>query len=612
MFVTKSKGKIKLPQPRPIANKHSRLIGLKFDKSTGETIEHDEEVVLVIWRHKNLMTPGHAAMKLKRIDEDDEKVKRFDYISWWPSGGAADAEKATRVENKGGVKSAVLPNFQARHGAKHDNYWIDQHAEMSEETKVAIYASYFYRAFCTNDPGHAKFGLKKIWKNAESFHPTFKEMGFTEYFANMDTMVKNSKIGLRSNHKVKKGSAYAKGREFDLDKVKSNIKSWTEVLSVGKLPDVKIYLPCAYIRRIETEDETKFLPVWGLSLDSIQFSWTLFQGRPNQHWQMITNQINCASVVWNRLMDGFADVILKGKTQSLATKIRSKLFLQPNDITTLGDKLHDAFSKLNNMQGFIEREALKRYAQIKVLDEANKKKMKSLPGSDKIKRQVKSLAEPPKSPSITETGGLEMVFLDTGHWRLMLTYNHWRMISKTKKPRSSQLRSIDSLVRQYERARDEITPEEEIQLINSLSTSRKMIEGLKSLLEKVKNKQPTAFREKSLTDKMNFARKMMEINFETVIKAKQERLNVLIKLLEAIHKYVNKRNPLDDRLPSVLFLGKCVGWGAYETIRFKHVLLIRPISQDFYVNDMDKSIDLEDDDTPAIIVPPSCTVISAL
>ncbi|MCX5847192.1 MAG: hypothetical protein NTW12_12695 [Deltaproteobacteria bacterium] len=62
--------------------------------------EHEKEAVLVIWKYKSISSCGHAALKLKKLDDTDDKVKRLDYISWWPSGGFIDSAKVQKVAKK--------------------------------------------------------------------------------------------------------------------------------------------------------------------------------------------------------------------------------------------------------------------------------------------------------------------------------------------------------------------------------------------------------------------------------------------------------------------------------------------------------------------------------
>ncbi|MCX5847193.1 MAG: hypothetical protein NTW12_12700 [Deltaproteobacteria bacterium] len=413
--------------------------------------------------------------------------------------------------------------------------------------------------------------LEKVWnqysdpeEDKSDFQKDWSAMGFKDAFSNMDEMISQGRIGLGKRQKVKKGSRYAATgkREFDLKKIRDDVFDYAydirdedEVLKdlnqyeIAKLPDVKIYLPCAHLKRILNPDivpPVQFRFVWGISLDAIRLSWRIFKGSPNPQWQMITNEINCASVVWNRLMDGYADALLEGNTGDLIAALKREVFIQPNNIISLGDRLELELVRLNAQQGMIDVATQKHYPKIR-----------ELAVSDKIALQ------------------------DKDNWLSMLKSVFWQDISKTKNIRPQLLRKIDDEVKTFENKSKEIKRDEERRIIKAIMQDEKRYLDLNEELDKATQAKAPKFRKNSLKDKIEYTRKMMTINFKMITKHRHEKAKHLVKLHNAVYQYLESAKTDDERLPSVLLLGQCVACAFFETMHYGVSITLQPQPQMF-------------------------------
>ena len=561
---TGAKGKDKITTEK---DRSTKTIGKLKD-------EHDKEAVLVIWKFKSISSCGHAALKLKKRDDTDDKVKRLDYISWWPSGGFIDSAKVQKIANK--KLPEQLAYFQPRYGGAHEDYRTDESAELGGSKKIAIFLSYLHRS-CNDNPDLVEKYLKGAWNKYPKYQIDWESMGFKKDFSNMGDMISQGGIGLGKRQKVLKDSRYRdpKTRGFNLQKMSDDVREYAfgmvdkdqmldEVFKfeTAKLPDVKIYLPCAHLKRIMNPDAVppvQFRFVWGLSLDAIRLSWRIFKGTPNPQWQMITNEINCASVVWNRLMDGYADALLEGNTGDLIEALKREVFIQPNNIISLGDRLELELVRLNAQQGLIDVATQKHYPKIR-----------ELAVSDKISLQ------------------------DKDNWLSMLKSSVWHDISKTKNIRPLLLRKIDDEVKTFEDKSKEIKRDEERKIIKAIMQDEKKYLNLNEELDKATQAKAPDFRVKSLKDKIEDTRKKMTTSFKMITKHRHEKAKYLVKLHKAVYQYLESAKTDDERLPSVLLLGQCVACAFFETMHHGVTITLQPQQYLFVPETTEENIDYTD------------------
>jgi hypothetical protein len=538
--------------------------------------EHEKEAVLIIWKYKSIESCGHAALKLKKRDDTDDKVKRLDYISWWPaSADYIDSAKVQKIAKK--KLPEKLLYFQPKYGEAHKDYRTDESAELGGSKKIAIFLSYLHRA-CNNDlPDLVEKYLKGTWKGCPQCHEDWEAMGFKKDFSNMGDMINQGGIGLGKRQKVLKDSRYRdpKTRGFDIGKMrddaiefslqmtdKDQLREEFSKFETAKLPDVKIYLPCAHLKRILNPDAVppvQFRFVWGLSLDAIRLSWRIFKGTPNPQWQMITNEINCASVVWNRLMDGYADALLEGNTGDLIEALKREVFIQPNNIISLGDRLELELVRLNAQQSLIDVATQKHYPKIR-----------ELAVSDKISLQ------------------------DKDNWLSILKSSVWHDISKTKNIRPLLLRKIDDEVKTFENKSKEIKRDEERKIIKAIMQDEKKYLDLNEELDKATQAKAPDFRVKSLKDKIEDTRKRMTTSFKMITKHRHEKAKHLVKLHKAVYQYLESAKTDDERLPSVLLLGQCVACAFFETMHHGVTITLQPQQYLFIPETTEENIDYTD------------------
>ena len=566
-----------------------------MDRSTKQigklTDEYDKEVVFVIWKFKGISSCGHAALKLKRLDEQDKKVKNFEYISWWPkSSDLINTDKVQQI-NRNPVLTP-LRVLQPRMGEGHKDYWTDEEAELSSDKQIAIFLSFLYRACNDERPALVKKYLESYWQGDKKKDGTegeqcraWRAMGFTENFGNMETMIAQGRIGLGARQKVQKNTRYVDPvtRKFDTKKILDDVKrsptllemNQEYLLKIGKLPDEKIYLPCSYLT-YKTDDGTPYRFVWGLSQDAIRRSWRIFKDTHNPQWIMLTNKINCASVAWNRLMDGYAEELLEGNTGDLISALQRKIYIQPNNIIEIGERLDKALKKLNEQQKKIDEVSNKHYAKIRPLAQGGK-----------ILKECEAIAEKLfNKKGIAKGVQKNKIYYEnekTNLWPPMLQSSFWLDISKTKSMRSSSLRKIDDAVKAFQAVGDKLDRYEEHRLIASILQDEKRYLDLIDELDKaLKQKTVILFNVRSIEEKLDAVREMMKVNFVEATKHKREKIKQLIKLHNAIFHYVNSAKDDDERLPSVLFLGQCVACAFAETAHHGVYVLLAALDNSFY------------------------------
>ncbi len=549
--------------------------------------EHEKEAVLVIWKYKSIESCGHAALKLKKRDDTDDKVKRLDYISWWPaSADYIDSAKVQKIAKK--KLPEQLLYFQPKHGKAHKDYRTDESAELGGSKKIAIFLSYLHLS-CNNDlPDLVEKYLKGAWHDYPGYHQDWEKMGFKKDFSNMGDMISQGGIGLGKRQKVLKDSRYRdpNTRGFNIQKMREDAKEYAIQKMIdedytgedhiqqaffkfetAKLPDVKIYLPCAHLKRIMDPDAVppvQFRFVWGLSLDAIRLSWRIFKGTPNPQWKMITNEINCASVVWNRLMDGYADALLEGNTADIIEALKREVFIQPNNIISLGDRLELELVRLNAQQSLIDVATQKHYPKIR-----------EIAVSDKIALQ------------------------DKDNWTSILKSSVWHDISKTKNIRPLLLRKIDDEVKTFENKSKEIKRDEERKIIKAIMQDEKKYLDFNEELNKATKTKAPDFRVKSLKDKIDDTRKRMTTSFKMITKHRHEKAKHLVKLHKAVYQYLESAKADDERLPSVLLLGQCVACAFFETMHHGVTITLQPQQHLFVPETTEENIDY----TEAVVSP---------
>lgn len=534
--------------------KKPRLLGKRSRGSSGNTartttdvekIPFAKKLVMVIWTPKYFRgNVGHAALKLKRTNQDGE-LERIDYISWWPSGGG-----------KGIVTT--------RKGAR-QNYVEDQYSELDKAVRIAIFTSYIYRAYAnidTGDPPVLSERLRKatlppllrnLWRKYEEgsgIKKRWRAMGFTDNFANMGDMITAGRLGLKPGRtRLMKGSTLRKqDGSFDMAALEMDgigfaserNARWAEehASAIGRYPDKKIYLPCAHLKTIN--GHTGHLPVWGLSLDLIRISWVIFRESRDPKWKMMTNTLNCASVVWNRMLEGFMDAFVrpKGSASTLGTAI-----IDPNDAAAMGASLEQALKRANQQQEQLFKLADDNFAAVKQV------------------MQQHEIDQP-------------------GNWRKLLQLTFWKEISKRGRHRRPQgIRVIDSIVARYERHRKKINRNEERRVVEALLLDEKKFVDLKAkhLAAKSKVRQLEGS-ETPVPKKLGIARKQRDIrdsqeettraymiaNFDHLKGPRLGMARELVKLLNAVNKCAQSLNANNPRRPKVILLGLAAGWAFYE------------------------------------------------
>jgi hypothetical protein len=183
---------------------------------------------------------------------------------------------------------------------------------------------------------------------------------------------------------------------------------------------------------------------------------------------------------------------------------------------------------------------------------------------------------------------------DKNNWPAILQSVLWQDISKTKNIRPQLLRKIDDEVKTFENKSKEIKRDEERKIIKAIIQDDRRYVDLNEELDKARKGKAPAFRIKSLKDKIEYTRKMMTINFKMITKHRHEKVKHLVKLHNAIYKYVEAAKPDDERLPSVLLLGQCVACAFFETMHHGVTITLRPQQHSFVPEIADENIDYKE------------------
>ena len=503
-----------------------------------------KKLVLVVWIPKYLRgNVGHAALKLKSTDENGD-LQRIDYMSWWPEG-----------EGKGMVTT--------RKGTR-QSYWQDQYSELDKAVRIAIFVSYLYRAYMDIDRDDTPMLpegtrtrtlgilLRNVWRkyaDGSNVKKRWRGMGFSDDFGNMGELIAAGKVGMKpGRHRLKKGSDYAKpdgsfkysfletdGVGFSTDRR----AEWAEVSAkeIGRYPDKKVYLPCAHLKTIE--DAAGHLPVWGLSLDLLRLSWVIFRETRDPKWQMLTNKLNCASVVWNRMLEGFMDAFVtpKGSVSTLGTAV-----IDPNDVASIGESLRRALDRVNERQEQLFKLADDNFAAVRQVMTAH------------------AIDQP-------------------GTWRKMLQLDFWKNLSGRKGHRRPQsLRKIDGIVARYERQRKRIRASEEQRVVEALLVDEKKFMDLKRQHAEARLKVQQIEANRPQDPKLGIAKRHLDIrdsqeettrgymmaNFDYLKGPRVEMARELVRLQNAICACTRSLKANNPRRASVILLGLCVGWAFFE------------------------------------------------
>lgn len=547
--------------------------------------EYDEEIALVIWKYKNIASCGHAALKLKKWDDTDNKVTRLDYISWWPDSNAfIDPVKIEKIErNK--LLPHTLRHFQPRGGGAQD-YKQDEYQEMGADKTIAIFLSYLYQASYEDAPDYVTEAFEQIWNDddVKKYHEKWRAMGFEKEFCNMGSMINQGRIGLGKRQKLQKDSIYRdpQTRGFNIGLIKKDVLDGklkqAEMAKVAKLPDQKIYLPCAYLNDKDNREPPLPRFVWGLSLDAIRLSWRMFKNEPNPQWQMITNTKNCASVVWNRLMDGYADALLQGDTGDLIAKLKREIYIQPNNIIELGEKLEKALAKLNVQQQTLDAAAKKHYPKIYALAASSMI-------ADECKKTAERLFNKKGIATAIAKNRIAYQNEQCNVWPALLNLETWKKISSIEgRIRPLQLKKIDDELNAFQINSDKIDRYEEHRIVESLLQDEKRYLDLNKQLDLAKlsaNYFGKSSPFSGLKEKIEVTREMMKINAKVLTNHRHEKVKHLVKLHNAIFKYVESVKDDDERLPSVLFLGQCVACASIEAMHHGAYVILSPEKNSF-------------------------------
>jgi len=525
---------------------------MKRDFVPPDNMPSEKWLDLVVWVPKYYKTNvGHAAMKIRSTDIKG-KTKRLDYISWWP------------IDDRKGI-------FTTRDGGDH-TYQEDKISEIDLGIRIVLFMVMFYTAYTgvgRNDKPYLSETLRKktldtlmqiVWKKYSSNNNVmarWKQLGLTENFGNLGNLIARGTIRSNPNIKLSKQSKFLDkdGKlsyvnvEFDGESF-SHTKSglWMEKLvrEIGKNPDVKVDLPCAYLQ--ELKNSIGHIPIWGLSQDFIRLSWVIFREKRNAEWYMFTNKINCASVVWNRMVEGFMDAFVA---------VPNKPIIEPNGVLAKGREILAALLEVNQQQQYIQTEI------------------------DKNIEAVRDLVVKHK-------------FNYSNNWRKMLTLTFWKQISsRPGHKRSSELTAIDKLLEKYEREKQKIKPAEEKRVVEAiLIDERKYLDFKREVdlagnkLEQMKmSKTPAQPVKQKITEMHKDIRNSQEEttraflmkNFDYIKEPRQEMARLLVKLQKAVYTCIESLEDNNPRLPTILLLGHCVACAFYEAAHLgEYVDLIDP------------------------------------
>ncbi|MBN1545890.1 MAG: hypothetical protein JW902_04450 [Syntrophaceae bacterium] len=507
---------------------------------------------LVVWVPKYYKANvGHAAMKIRSTDIKG-KTKRLDYISWWP------------IDDRKGI-------FTTRDGGAH-TYQEDKTSEIDLGVRIVLFMVLFYKAYTgigrDGKPILSEALRKKtldtlmqvVWQKYASdkfVMARWKSMGLTENFGNLGALLAKGKIRQNPNVQLSKESKFLDKKgildygnvEYDgvgFSTTKSTVWMDRLVREIGKNPNVKFDLPCAHLR--ELKNTIGHIPVWGLSQDFLRLSWVIFREKRDAEWYMFTNKINCASVVWNRMVDGFMDAFVA---------VPSKPIIEPNGVLAKGRELLASLLEANQRQQYIQTEI------------------------DKNIEDVRDLA-------------VEYKFNYSNNWRKMLTLTFWKQISsRPGHQRPSPLTAIDKLVEKYEREKKKIKPVEEKQVVEAiLIDERKYLDFKREVdvtgnkLEQMKKaKMPAPLITQKVAEMHKDIRSSQEEttraylmkNFDYIKAPRQEMARLLVKIQKAVYTCLKSLEDNNPRRPAVLLLGHCAACAFYEAAHLgEYVDLIDP------------------------------------
>jgi hypothetical protein len=596
--------------------KPTKKVGRKFREGE-KVLPNLEEAIIYVWDEKHIlnpdkMRPGHAAMKLKRVDGTTGEIKLVDMVDMWPRGVS---DKSTKF----------------KYGRVSSSYKQDRIAEFSKDDMVNLFITLkLYKAAMAGG-GYAqkkkyKLSLRLYWQYIALNKPDMMERLLKEYkcepnFSNLDEV---TKFAVQSNHKL----INVLGKKADLKGY--SIKKLGAMLiqqgiSAGKSPFVKIYIPCSCLpTRIDDKKDRLQRPAWGLSIDAMRHSWTLIQGR--FHYEMKGETDNCIGVVWGRMKDGLGDLFIKnfkakdGSFAKTLAHLQVKLFkktlkprsLVPSDAIPISEALLNRLAEMDKAQMEIEASILRHRGYIK---------------------------------KIMDKDGLW-----GGQWRRWFTKELWRNTSIGKGRRKPLKRRIDSLIEQYEKLERKLGQDEE-HLYHSLVSLERNYRSewprIEELLDKAaeqymkvheftenlkkekikpskagrnrlrKIEQGTLFGAKDkdfarvllnqgekklaqLLEKKDRHLKMIfydqkykelsEILAE-VEKRRRQRADLLIKLHDTISKFAKQERKDKLRLPPVLLLGQFVTWAFIETAHDNVMIGVHGLRDYGFMTVIEKKID---------------------
>ena len=333
---------------------------------------------------------------------------------------------------------------------------------------------------------------------------------------------------------------------------------------IGRRPAEKIYLPCTYMKQLEDVPPLWGYPVWGFSYDAVRLSWLLFSRNLDPKWQMISTELNCSAVVWNRLVDSHMKALLEGKSGGGFDSLRKKIItIQPNDIMYIGEKLNQVVGNLNVRQEALNQLTKKNFAAVR-----------------EIARRVQ--IDKPEQ------------------WYKMLIYDNWMTISRTRRKRSGKLRVIDKRMKDLHKTYHGITVKEERRLVRTILEDQvkydkpwkeheRRLYRIELIGRSKDNEKDRTSKRKKIEEEIARARpalkkiqNRLDKNFKKLSKHRSPRIKTLIDVHNAIFEYLTS-NPKKERLPRVLLLGHCISWAFYEAMYHGHyVNLAEPRDDNFY------------------------------
>ncbi len=370
-----------------------------------------EEAVVYVWHEKDVlnpskMRPGHAAMKLSRYSNRENKNKMVKYISWWPGDGASKDTEAQR-------------------GSRNTDTRSDRSSEMSGDADVILLLKLqFIRVQWSKLAG----GLDDFKDLAESqwnqldqetqdrLKTKFKCEG---NFSNLADLKIQPRSDQKFFYEMDKVEYRAKAPEIvALSRARylTDQNSLIDKMEIRKQPYVRVYVPCSCLPAPIIPGEVYLgRSPWGLSIDAMNYKFRSYE-EGFRYYKMKGYNGNCIGAVWECMKSGLAEIITdkfrpaKGFTSTLA-HFQSLL---PSDAIDASISLSQEIVRLNKQQQYLDLRAYQ------------------------CREELAALA------------GKHECFGEAWHSYVRLSTS-WRALSSVSGIRPSSLTPIDKLVDKYEK-----------------------------------------------------------------------------------------------------------------------------------------------------------------